>query len=174
MIDTHWYVLTGPPCSGKTTIIDALNKLGYTTSDEVARQYYQDLLNQARREDILANPIQLQEDILKVELAREEGLDTQELTFLDRAIPDSIAYFSRIGVVPNHVISASKTYRYKDVFFLESLPYQNDGIRQEDAKTAEQIGRLVHEAYASVGYHLKHVPVMRIEDRLAYILNEIS
>ena len=37
MKNTQWYVITGPPCSGKTTLIDKLEALGYPVVHEVAR-----------------------------------------------------------------------------------------------------------------------------------------
>ena len=36
---TNWYVITGGPSTGKTTIIDLLQKKGYKTTIEHARHY---------------------------------------------------------------------------------------------------------------------------------------
>ena len=37
--DTNWYVFTGAPCSGKTSVILALEKDNYRVIHEVARGY---------------------------------------------------------------------------------------------------------------------------------------
>jgi predicted ATPase len=36
---TNWYVITGAPCSGKTSVIRELEKRGYRVVHEVARAY---------------------------------------------------------------------------------------------------------------------------------------
>ncbi|HBR56680.1 MAG TPA: hypothetical protein DEA22_04315, partial [Blastocatellia bacterium] len=36
---TNWYVITGGPSSGKTTMVNLLNKRGYKTTIEHARHY---------------------------------------------------------------------------------------------------------------------------------------
>ncbi|MEJ2222165.1 MAG: AAA family ATPase [Desulfobacterales bacterium] len=36
---THWSVITGAPCSGKTAVIHMLEQQGYTVIHEVARAY---------------------------------------------------------------------------------------------------------------------------------------
>ncbi len=36
---TQWHVITGPPCSGKTAVIDELANRGYQVVPEVAGAY---------------------------------------------------------------------------------------------------------------------------------------
>ena len=38
-VQTNWYVITGAPCSGKTTLIEQLADKGYRTIPETARLY---------------------------------------------------------------------------------------------------------------------------------------
>ncbi|PZR03085.1 MAG: hypothetical protein DI539_26790, partial [Flavobacterium psychrophilum] len=38
-IKTNWYVITGGPCTGKTTVVELLAKRGYVTIAEQARHY---------------------------------------------------------------------------------------------------------------------------------------
>lgn len=174
MKKTNWYVLTGPPCSGKTTLINALRDKGYTISEEVARTHYLDLISHYTQKKVLSDPVQLQEDILQIEIKREQSLDPNELIFFDRALPDSIAYYQQLGKVPQHVTKAAKLNHYKGVFFLEALPYEKDIIRTEDEKTARAIGRLIRLAYESLGYQLIDVPAVSVEQRLEKILNVIN
>ena len=44
MRDNNWYVLTGAPCSGKTTLIELLQEKGYQTVPELARVYIDEQL----------------------------------------------------------------------------------------------------------------------------------
>lgn len=174
MRKTNWYVLTGPPCSGKTTLINALCDKGFTISEEVARTHYLDLISHYTQEKILENPVQLQEDILQLEIKREQALDPGELIFFDRALPDSIAYYQQLGEVPQHVMKAAKLHHYKGVFFLEALPYEKDVVRTEDEKTANYIGSLIRLAYQGLGYKLIDVPAVSVEARLRQILTMVD
>jgi putative protein kinase ArgK-like GTPase of G3E family len=40
-VQTKWHVITGAPCSGKTTLIDQLADKGFRTVTETARQYFE-------------------------------------------------------------------------------------------------------------------------------------
>ena len=42
----HWYVITGAPCSGKTSVIREIEKRGYGTVPEAARTYIKQELAQ--------------------------------------------------------------------------------------------------------------------------------
>ena len=45
---TKWHVITGAPCSGKTTLIDQLAEKGFKTRPEVGRQYFERELAKGR------------------------------------------------------------------------------------------------------------------------------
>ena len=40
-VQTNWHVITGAPCSGKSTLIDQLAARGFQTAPEAARQYFE-------------------------------------------------------------------------------------------------------------------------------------
>jgi predicted ATPase len=46
---TNWYVITGAPSSGKTSVICDLEKLGYRVVHEVARAYLDEQLQKGKR-----------------------------------------------------------------------------------------------------------------------------
>ena len=173
-VDTNWYVLTGPPCSGKTTTITELAKLHYNTSSEIARSYLSRLQKLPINEDISDNSYNLQEEILKLEMQREKKLDKHQLIFFDRALPDSVAYYKNIGILPKHVIDAAKMNHYKGIFFLEALPLVSDNIRKEDQDTANRIGFLIREAYQQLGYTLVDIPATNVQERIKLILQQVA
>jgi len=171
MKSTKWYVITGQPSSGKTTIIERLSEKGYRISEEVARRFYLMLLKNQKENQILVDRMVLQKQILDIELARENCLNPNEVIFFDRAIPDSIAYYRMIGEIPEFVIKAAKRFRYQQIFFLEPLPFEVDGVRQEDAETADILGRYIYDAYVELGYEIVRVPVLPVAERVEYILD---
>ena len=174
MKNTHWCVITGQPCSGKTTVINALRDKGYTVSEEVARKFYLQLLEEKSREELLKQRLFLQKVILDIELEREEKLDVDATIFFDRALPDSIAYYRNIGVVPDFVTNAAKRFKYHRVFFLDPLPFEQDGVREEDPVVAKRIGQYIYEAYSSLGYDVVRVPVLPVEQRVAFVLEQLG
>ena len=97
---TNWYVITGGPSSGKTTTVNLLRDRGYTTTIEHARHYL-DLQRIAGRtvEEVRAKQRQFQRGVLDMQLAEEAPLDPDATVFLDRAVPDSLAYYRFLGLV---------------------------------------------------------------------------
>lgn len=75
MIQTNWYVITGAPSSGKTTLINELAAGGYSIAPEIAREHIEILLaNNHTLEDIQQDTQPLQRGILAGALKRERNL----------------------------------------------------------------------------------------------------
>jgi hypothetical protein len=75
-VQTNWHVITGAPCSGKTTLIDLLTDKGFLTVPEMARQYFEKELARGRTlDEILENEAALQRciDEMQMELSRDYG-----------------------------------------------------------------------------------------------------
>lgn len=171
---SRWQVVTGPPCSGKTTVINALAAKGYSTAEEVARARIKQLLAADLSLDkIRQDALTLQQDILTAKLDREADLDTNQLMFFDRGVPDSIAYYRYYGLDPSEVIEKAALRRYQHIFYLEALPLVNDEVRQEDAAAAQKIGELIYQAYGDLGYSVTRVPAVSVEQRVGFILQNV-
>jgi predicted ATPase len=172
------YVLTGGPSSGKTTTILELRKKGFLIVEESARQVIEK--QKAAGENIertAENTDARQTKILELQLKKERETEekalkeNKDIIFLDRGIPDGIAYYHLVGIEPNtKVLEESKKEKtnYCTIFFLEMLPYQKDEIR-ETKEVADKAHRLVYEAYKNLGYKVIKVPVMSVEERVKFI-----
>lgn len=176
MIQTNWYVITGAPSSGKTTLINRLSDMGYHTVPEVARNFIKLIANCTHQslEEVRQDILQLQRKILTLMLERERHLPIDELIFFDRGTPDSIAYFRFHHLEDLHVVKASKHHRYKKIFYCHGLPVVQDEIRKEDDVTAKKIGELIYETYRDLDYELIELPAVTIEKRLEIILANIE
>lgn len=94
MKQTNWFVFTGAPCSGKTTVLRELQRRDYRVVDEVARALIEEgLKNRRSLKQIKANPPGFEHTILRRKFKVESMLPTEETIILDRAAPDSIACF---------------------------------------------------------------------------------
>lgn len=172
---TNWYVITGAPCSGKTSVINALEHQGFRVVHEVARAYIDDeLLKGKSLEQIKADPYQFENHIFLTKLKIETSLPPNDIVFLDRAVPDSIAYFQLEELDPTQPVEKSELVRYKKIFLFERLALLEDGVRSEDEHLADKLDNLLEAAYRNLQYEILRVPAMSVEERIAFILERLE
>ena len=172
---TNWYVITGAPCSGKTSVIHALERQGYQVVHEVARAYIDDELSKGKSlEQIKSDAYRFENHIFMAKLKIEAALPTKETIFLDRAVPDSIAYFQLEGLDPGQPLEKSKAVRYKKIFLFGRLDFLEDSVRSEDNQLANRLDNLLEAAYRKLQYEVVRVPAISIEDRAAFILERLE
>lgn len=168
---TKWYVITGAPCSGKTAVITQLEQRGYAVVHEVARAYIDtELVRGKTLEQIKADEWAFEHRILMAKVKIEAALARDEIIFLDRAVPDSIAYYKLCGLDPAEPLQRSQTLCYRKIFLFERLTFLADPVRSEDETTAQRLGHLIEESYQSLGYKLIHVPPASVADRTEFVL----
>lgn len=175
MQTTQWYVITGAPCAGKTTLIKALAQLGYAVVHEVARAYL--MQQRAQGLDLAAVKSDLanfEREILYRKAAIESKLPCEQLIFLDRALPDSTAYFKAAGLDISETLTYVQRFRYQGIFLLERVPCTKDAVRTEDDAMAATLEQLLQETYRDLGYSPVHVPLLRLTDRVLFVLKHVQ
>ena len=166
-----WSVITSAPCSGKTAVIETLAGRGYTVVPEVARAYIDSLLAEGRTlAQIKADALAFERHILLEKVRIEQALAGNRPAFLDRAVPDSIAYFRLEGLPAHEPMRLSRSTRYARIFLFERLDFEKDNVRAEDEALAARLEMLLAEAYVQLGYEVIRVPVMDIHRRAAFVL----
>ncbi len=171
---TNWCVITGAPCSGKTTVIDALEQRGYAVVHEVARAFIDTELAKGKTlAQIRADERAFERHILMEKVKIEATLAKADIVFLDRAVPDSMAYYRLRGLDPAEPRQWSQAVRYRNIFLFERLGFLTDPVRAEDDQTAERLSQLITESYQSLGYDLIPVPVGSVADRTEFILEHL-
>jgi len=174
-ITPDWYVITGGPSSGKTTVLQGLTKLGYFTAPDVARDYInQEIANGKSLKEIRRNEAEFQRIVLKMKIEREKKIPKNKTVFLDNAVPCSIAYYQTCGLNPQGVIQLCRENQYQKIFFLEQLSIKKDYARTENAKTLRKLNKLLKEGYKNLGYKVIDIPAMSIEERIQKILAEVN
>ncbi len=175
MILTNWYVITGAPCSGKTAVIQGLERKGFAVVHEVARTYIDDELKKGRGiDEVKADIHAFERRILNKKIEIEASLAVDTVIFLDRAVADSIAYYRFSGLDPGEPLGKSRTYRYKKVFLFERLLFEKDPVRSEDEEKADWLENLLKECYRSLGYEPFRVPLFPVKERIDFILKNIE
>ena len=171
----EWYVITGGPCSGKTTIINELSKLGFFTVPEAAREILErEKVDGKRVEEIRKNELEFQIRVLWAKIRNEMEAPRDRIVFFDRGIPDSIAYYEFMGIKHEELMEYCKDKKYKKVFFLELLPFKKDDARIEDEEKARKLSELIQKVYTELGYDVIKIPVLPIKERVKMILEHVK
>ena len=174
-VQTNWHVITGTVSSGKTTLIDLLTDRGFQTIPEPGRQYFEREMAKGRTiDEIRENPIVLTRELISITLEIEHGLQVNDILFLDRAFPDSLAFCRVYGLDPNEFLVDCFQHRYTSVFLLDRFPVEQDGVRAEDNATADFLDEWLARDYSALGYNVVRVPVLSPEERLAFVLDRLS
>lgn len=172
---TNWYVITGGPSSGKTTTVNLLSKRGYTTTIEHARHYLDTQRSDGKTvEEVRKHQREFQWAVLNMQIEQENSLSADEVVFLDRAIPDALAYCRFLDLpADERLLDAMGKVSYKKVFILDSLPLVKDYARNEDEAAQKRIYELITAVYESLPFPIVHVPVLAPEERADYILENL-
>jgi predicted ATPase len=171
---TNWYVITGAPSCGKTTLIDLLSAEGLRIVPECARQIIEEEMSTGHSiAEIHEQARALQQRVLREQLRVEAALQPADTLFLDSATPSSLAWYRCFGLDPNEALPYCFGYRYASVFVLEPLPLRRDGIRFEDDTIASFLDAWIMHDYASLGYSVVRVPLMAPRERLSYVLERV-
>lgn len=174
-IQTNWHVVTGASSSGKTTLINQLGNSGFQIFPEAGRQYMEREIAKGRTiEEIRADRAALTRQVYALWKRLNRSLLAADVIFLDRGIPDALAFYRYAGMDPNRVLPDCFEYRYASVHILDRLPYQQDGIRGGDDTSAEYFDLWMERDYRALGYSPVRVPVLPPEERLAFILDGFS
>lgn len=159
---TNWYVITGGLESGKTTTVNLLRERGYKNTIEHARNY----LDTQRVDEIRKNRKEFQSGILDMQIEQEASLSPDEVVFLDRPIPDALAYYPFLNLRENEKLrEAMNVVSCKKILILDPLPLINDYARTEDEVAQKRIQELLTEVYESL--------LLKPEERVDFIFKNL-
>ena len=174
-VQTNWHVITGAPCSGKSTLIELLAEQGFQIVPESARLYIERAMAKGRMtHPIRTNAADLQRGIIDMQLRIEHNLRGNDVLFLDGAVPGSLAWYRVYGLNPNEILPECFHHRYASVFILDRLPFQTDDQRiDEMGCIAGFLDEWHTRDYLALGYSVVRVPVLPSEARLAFIMDRV-
>jgi predicted ATPase len=175
MSNNNWYVITGGPSTGKSTLLEDLEKHGYKTIPEAARVLIdQEIAKGKTIQEIRKDEQFFQGEVLQMKIDIEKTLNPEEVIFLDRGIPDSESYMLLHDfIIPENLKEVMKNCSYKKVFLLEPLNYESDYARTETEEERKKLQYLLNKAYEKLGFIVVAVPVLSREERASFVLNNL-
>lgn len=174
----HCFVITGPPGSGKTPILNEMAAMGYAVVPEPARE----IIAERRAVGIARiydhDPRLFWELMLsRAESDFEAAKAIASPVLFDRGIPDLIGYAELFGHDATAAVKAAGRIRYNDrVFALPSWPeiYVTDEDRRMTFEAAAEFGERVRRVYADLGYSIIDVPKDTIAARAEFVIDALG
>jgi predicted ATPase len=175
------YVLTGGPCAGKTTLLEALLGRGFPVLHEAAAEV---ILEGALRPG--EDAARFQEEVLRRQLSKERAAPPG-VVFADRGVGDHFGYLDHYRAVRGLDLEGSlfkealerawaeALPRYRAVFVLEQSPlFVATAVRRETGAEAAAIHRAIVAAYRSRHPRVIEVPFVPVEDRVEAVLRAVE
>jgi predicted ATPase len=178
-LNTEKIVITGGPSTGKTSIIEKIEKEGFFCFGEISREITLEARQQGIPQLFISDPLLFSEKIMEgrikqFQAAKEVG---RPLVFFDRGLPDVVAYMDCFGqAYGDHFVESCKNHRYEHVFLLPPWKeiHESDSERYENFEEAERIHSFLEKAYTKYGYKIINVPKETVEGRVTFILNKLK
>lgn len=172
----HLFVITGGPGSGKSTLIDALERAGFARSIEAGRAIIQD--QQVIDGPALHDPALFAELMLSWELrSYRKAQDLAGPVFFDRGVPDVLGYLRLMNLpIPPHVEKAAALFCYNRRVFI-APPwveiFTTDTERKQSFTEAVQTYETMVATYETLGYDLVELPRCSIAERVEFLRTKV-
>lgn len=179
IIKRNFFVITGGPGAGKTTLIEALRHAGYHCVTEAGRTIIRQQLASGGNALPWGNRDAFARQMFERSVADYEANQTLGTpVFFDRGIPDVTGYIRLCGLaLPPDISSANEQWRYNPVVFIappwEEI-FSNDAERKQTYAEAVATANMMTDVYSALGYQLKTLPRSSVEQRIAFILAELA
>ena len=174
----RFFVLTGGPGSGKTTLVEALEARGYATTEEAGR-------------GVIREQMQGGDGLPWLDRERFAGLmfDWELRSYrqaqrqdgpvvFDRGLPDTIGYLKLEGLeVPAWMEEEALRLRYNRSVFI-APPWKDifgpDEERRQSWEVAVRTHEVMAETYAELGYDLMELPRGAVDQRADFVVAAIG
>ncbi|SIT77231.1 AAA family ATPase [Pontibaca methylaminivorans] len=159
----RFFVVTGGPGAGKTSLIEELARRGFHTIPESGRAIIQDEMRRGGSALPWADRTAFAERMLQRDLDAYRTAQTRTgPVIFDRGVPDILGYLTLCRLpVPPQLAAAAETARYNRRVFL--APYWDDiftqdAERKQSRAEAEATCAAMRATYAALGYDIMELP----------------
>ncbi len=172
-------VITGGPSTGKTSVIEKIEREGFFCFSEISREITLEAREQGIPQLFVSDPLLFSEKIIEGRIRQFQAANQvgRPMVFFDRGIPDVVAYMDCFGQpYGDDFIESCKKYKYDHIFLLPPWKeiHESDNERYENFEEAERIHTFLEKAYTNYGYKIIPVPKETVEGRVTFILNKLK
>jgi len=178
-LSNNFYIISGGPGSGKTSLLQALAQQGVPCMPEAGRAIIQDQLAIGGSALPWANKTAFADLMLSWDIRSYR--EAQSLTgpvLFDRGIPDVMGYLLLSNLpVPAPLEKAVHTFRYNQrVFLAPPWPeiYTCDTERKQSPEEAVVTFYTLSDLYKKLGYETLNLPLVPVEERVQFVLKHLS
>jgi predicted ATPase len=170
----RFFVITGGPGSGKTSLVDAIHRRGHARSIEAGRAIIQDQVAIGGRALPWRDPLLFAELMLSWEMRNHRLAEASTgIVFFDRGVPDVLGYLRLLDLpIPDHMKKAAEMFRYnRHVFIAPPWPeiFHPDQERRQDFAEAVRTYDSMLTTYAQCGYEIIEIPHAPVEERVCFV-----
>lgn len=172
-------VITGGPGTGKTSLINKIEEDGHSCLHEISRSVTLEARAAGIEQLFISHPLLFSQKLLegRIKQHQEASAFTGDTIFLDRGIPDVVAYMDCFGETYDSSFSkACQDHPYEKIFLLPPWEeiYVSDNERFENYEQAVLIHEALYNTYSSLGYDIVLVPKDSVENRVAFIYKALN
>jgi len=172
-------VITGGPGTGKSTVIDELQKMEFTCMPEISRTIIKEAQELGIDQLFLSDPLLFSQLLLEGRISQYQEAEAQKshTIFFDRGIPDIHGYMDYLGTsYPHEYIAKSNEHRYSKIFMMPPWKeiYKTDNERYESFNQSLIIYQHLISAYEATDYEIISVPEGSIKSRVDFILKSLK
>jgi len=172
-------VITGGPGTGKSTVINELERRGFECMPEISRQIILESKKKGIDQLFLEDPLLFSELLLKGRIQQfiDANNSTSDIFFFDRGIPDIHSYMDYTNTkYPLNYTESCHKHKYHKVFLMPPWKtiYTSDNERYESYDESLKIYEFIKNGYLNLNYELIEVPFGTVNFRTDFILEAIQ
>lgn len=180
--NNNFYIITGGPGVGKTTLLEELKNRNYQIVPEIARELIKEQqANNGKalpwKDKNLYKELMFNRSINSFEQT-DKNVNNKKPIFFDRGFLDAICYTELIqSKISEQMKSYAENWRYnKSVFMLPPWReiYETDNERKQNWEEAVLTFEKMCETYIKYGYDIVEIPNVSVSKRADFILEFIK